>query len=146
MGNMRLKTEIIIAAELKYAQNLGLFATIIRRGDQSAGQIYLMINSNNLQYILIGPPFGASFDDGGQKIWSYPLGQQPMTEKHVNDYLQKIQKFDPDIYILEIEDKSLEYRPQGVFVIDEVGAITVDKEDESANAKQLAENLFKGAK
>lgn len=138
MGNMRLKAEIIIAAELKSAQSLGLFATIAQKGDESAGQIYVIINKNNSEFILIGPPFGASFDSDGQKLWCYPLGEAPITEPQVNEYLQKIGNFDPDIYILEIEDRTLTYRPMGVF--------TVNEEGEAALLKRQAENLFKGIK
>lgn len=140
---MRLKTEIIIAAELKHAQSLGLFATIIKKGDENAGQIYILVNKNNSEFILIGPPFGTSFNHDGQKLWSYPLGQAPLSQLEIDDYLNKIRNFDPDIYILEIEDKTLKYKPQGVFVIDEKGVFTVNDEDDAAKAARQAEAIFK---
>lgn len=132
---MRLKTEIIVAAELKRAQSLGLFATIVHRGDGNAGQIYIILNKNNREFILIGPPFGASIDDDGRKLWYFPLGEAPAQQSVLDEYLNKIQKFDRDIYILEIEDKALEYRPAGFFP---------PREDPDVLAmKQQAEDLFK---
>lgn len=58
---MRLKTKIIVDAELKHAQSLGLFATILKTGDESAGQIYVVINQNNKQFLLVGPPHWGVF-------------------------------------------------------------------------------------
>ncbi len=113
---MRLKTEIIIAAELRRATSLGLFATVVKKGDMTAGQIYLIINKNNCEFLLIAPPFGASIDEDGQRLWCYPLGQDSVAQADIDGYLSKIEKFDCDIYILEIEDKNLEYRPSGIFV------------------------------
>lgn len=132
---MRLKAKIIIDAELKRAQSQGLFATIINKGDESAGQIYLIIAKNSSENILIGPPFGTSFDENGQKLWQYPLSDKPLNETEVNQYLQKIKQFDSDIYILEIEDKSLTYRPAGIYRLNE--------QDTKQNAKQLADDFFK---
>lgn len=127
---MRLKTEIIIAAELKTAQNLGLFATILKKGDLTAGQIYIVIRKFNTDFILIGPPFGTSFDEEGQKLWCYPLGQGILSQQQIDGYLSKIQKFDPDIFILEIEDPLLNYRPNGIFVVndDEISSVVSDAE------------------
>lgn len=132
---MRLKSEIIIAAELKHAQTLGLFATIVHKGDNSAGQIYIIINKNNTEFILIGPPFGTSIDDDGQRLWSFPLGEAPILQHKADEYLERIQKFDQDIYILEIEDKTLKYRPSGVFAVNEDPDILM--------MKQQAEDVFK---
>ena len=132
---MRLKTEIIVAAELKRAQSLGLFATILHRGDENAGQIYIVLNGNNAEFILIGPPFGASIDDEGRKLWHFPLDELPISQLRLDEYLGKIQKFDRDIYILEIEDKSFKYRPAGVFPPRENA--------ETLAMRQQAEDLFK---
>ncbi|MBL1419157.1 MAG: DUF1491 family protein [Alphaproteobacteria bacterium] len=132
---MRLKTEIIVAAELKRAQSLGLFATILHKGDANAGQIYIVLNKNNNEFLLIGPPFGTSIDDEGQKIWHFPLGELSISLGELDEYLNKIRKFDPDIYVLEIEDKTLEYRPTGILPSQQNADILA--------LKQQADDLFK---
>lgn len=132
---MRLKTEIIVAAELKRAQSLGLFAAILHKGDANAGQIYIVLNKNNSEFMLIGPPFGTSIDDEGQKLWHFPLDELPISQVKLDEYLGKIQKFDPDIYILEIEDKTLEYRPTGI--------LPPQQNVDSLAMKQRADDLFK---
>ncbi|MCJ8323084.1 MAG: DUF1491 family protein [Rhizobiales bacterium] len=132
---MRLKAKIIIDAELKRAHSQGLFATIINKGDESAGQIYVVIVKNSLENILIGPPFGTSFDESGEKLWQYPISGKPIAETDINQYLRKTRQFDPDIYILEIEDKTLTYRPSGKFSLNE--------QDAQQTAKQQAEQWFK---
>lgn len=132
---MRLKTEIIVAAELKRAQSLGLFAAILHKGDGDAGQIFIVLNKNNSEFILIGPPFGTSIDDDGQKLWQFPLGELPISSVEVDQYLNKTRKFDPDIYVLEIEDKTLEYRPTGILPSKQNADILA--------LKQQADDLFK---
>lgn len=131
---MRLKSEIIVAAELKHSQSLGLFATIIHKGDETAGQIYFILSKNNVDFLLLGPPLGTSFDEEGQKLWDYPLGEGLQTQQQIDDYLSKIRKFDSDIYIVEIEDRTLTYRPVGIFPVSDEGEISP--------SKQQAENLF----
>lgn len=132
---MRLKAKIIIDVERKRAHSQGLYATIINKGDENAGQIYLVIAKNSLENILIGPPFGTSFDENGEKLWQYPLSSNPLGEVEINQYLRKIRQFDPDIYILEVEDKTLTYRPSGKF--------RVNEQDTEQSTKQQAEKLFK---
>lgn len=83
----------------------------------------------------MAPPIGASFDEQGEKLWCLPLGNLPVSQIEIDDYLAKIQKFDRDIYILEIEDKTLNYRPQGHY--------TVDQDDATVAMKQFAESVFK---
>ncbi len=132
---MRLKTKIIVESELRRASGLGLFASIIKSGDDSAGQIYFIINKRNQEYLLVGPPMGTSFNDNGEKLWSFPLGNESIELDKINLYLQKIEKFDRDIYVVEIEDKMLKYRPAGVFL---------NNEDLASRAlKQQAELAFK---
>ncbi|MGL1922063.1 MAG: DUF1491 family protein [Hyphomicrobiales bacterium] len=132
MTNLRLKTEIIISAELRNAQKLGFFSTILKKGDMTAGQIFLVISKYNTEFILIGPPFGSSFDEDGQKLWDFPMGSVVIDQQKLNDYLSKMQNYDPDINILEIEDPSLEYRPTGKFVAISEEMTSVIRDAESA--------------
>ena len=132
---MRLKTEIIIAAEVKRAQSLGLFAALIKKGDETAGQIYVIICRNNTDFLLIGPALGQTINDDGQRVWQYPLGDDILCQDKVNNYLDKIMNFDCDIYILEVEDRDLEFRPMGVY-----GGVKGHQEDK---LKLAADSIFK---
>lgn len=109
MTQLRLKTEIRIAAQVRRAQSAGAFATIARRGDPDAGaaavKIYL---GQGRARLLI-----QSRDLDGNSIWRDPLaaedaaGDQPADhqETDVDAWLAKEASVDPDLWVVEIEDR-----------------------------------------
>jgi len=96
----RLKTEIRVSAHLRRARAQGAFATIARRGDTDAGavavKVYLGAQTAKL--------FIQSRDIDGNPIWREPL-EQIREEAQIDAWLEKEAAIDPDLWVVEIEDR-----------------------------------------
>jgi hypothetical protein len=82
----------------------GLFGAVTRKGAPEAGTIFVIINRLDGTGLLFGPPPGSSYDEAGQRLWRR---ETPVPEflPAISARLEKQIKFDPDIWILEIEDR-----------------------------------------
>ncbi len=96
----RLKTEIRVAAQLRRAQGAGAFATIARRGDPDAGAVAVKVYMGAARARL----FMQSRDLDGAAIWREPL-DAACAEETVDARLAKESAIDPDLWIVEIEDR-----------------------------------------
>ena len=96
----RLKTEIRVAAHLRRVQAAGAFAAIARKGDPDAGAVLVKV------YMGAGLArlFTESRDLDGRAIWREPL-DGPVEERRVDEYIAKETGFDPDLWVVEIEDR-----------------------------------------
>lgn len=101
MSEPRLKSKMLVQAGLRHCMALGLMATVVRSGDEDAGAVYLKINR-------LGPGFTilalARELDGGLK-WRSRTGDKPVQEACADAVLEKERRIDPDIWVLEIEDR-----------------------------------------
>ena len=101
----RLKTEIRIAAHIRRAQSEGAFATVARKGDPDAGAVAVKVYLGG----GIARLFIQSRDLEGALIWREPLedGDEGTgaPEEKVDAWLQKEINIDPDLWIVEIEDR-----------------------------------------
>ena len=100
MSEPRLKSEFRAAAHLRRAQAAGAFAVIARRGDPDAGAIAVKIYLGARRARL----FVEARDDEGNAGWRAPL-DGVVDEAEVDRYLDKERRFDPDLWIIEIEDR-----------------------------------------
>jgi hypothetical protein len=79
---------------------------IVRRGDEAAGAIFICIDRLDGTVLLYGPaPAGLSESETDRR-WVRCLGPQPVARAEADNYLTRQQKFDPDLWIVEIEDKA----------------------------------------
>lgn len=114
MTEPRLKTEIRIAAQVRRAQSAGAFALVARRGDPDAGAVAVKV------YLGAGRARAMvqSRDLDGRAVWRDPLAggagfdeapedDQPRDyqEAEVDAWLAKETAIDPDLWIVEIEDR-----------------------------------------
>ncbi len=99
----RVKTEIRVSAQLRIAQAAGAFATIVRRGDPDAGAVAVKLYQGPGAVKL----FIQSRDLNGAKIWREPFegNAAPDLETKIDQWLAKETKIDPDLWIVEIEDR-----------------------------------------
>jgi len=73
---------------------------VIRSGDPEAGAIYLKLNFLNGTCRVLNRTYG----DEGERLWSSATGDAPVDEVRADEYLQRQINFDPDCWIVEIED------------------------------------------
>lgn len=101
MSGPRLKSKMLIQAALRQCMSLGIMATVVRSGDDDAGTVYLKINR-------LGPGFtilALARDMDGGLSWRSRTGEEPVPEADADAVLEKERRIDPDIWVLEIEDR-----------------------------------------
>ena len=104
---MRLKSGIWVAAYLRRCQAEGAYAAIRRRGAEEAGAIFIKINLLDGTADLYGPAPQAAFDQAQptDRAFSPCLPASPVPESDAEAYLVREIRFDPDVWIVEIEDR-----------------------------------------
>ena len=105
---MRLKSSIWTSAYLRRCQHEGAYALVRRRGAEEAGAIFIKINRLDGTADLYGPAPQAAFDEAqpAERAFSAPLKAQPAPEPDVEAYLAREIRFDPDVWIVETEDRA----------------------------------------
>ena len=105
---MRLKSALWVAAYLRRCNIDGAFAVVRRRGAEEAGAIFVRINRLDGTSDLFGPAPQSAFEmpSGVERLFSASLAEQPAPDATVEAYLAREVKFDPDIWILEVEDRA----------------------------------------
>src|SRR5215470_2397865 len=103
---MRVKSVIWVAAYLRRCQAGGAFGAVRRRGAEEAGAIFIKINRLDGTAELFGPAPQTAFDDAlpTDRAFTSVLKTVPAPEDDAEAYLTREIKFDPDIWIVEIED------------------------------------------
>jgi hypothetical protein len=103
---MRLKSSLWVAAYLRRCQTVGVFGAVRRRGAEDAGAIFVKSALMNGTAMLYMPAPQTVYDDSRpiDRIFA-PMSSEPVPEQAVEDRLAKEIRFDPDIWIVETEDK-----------------------------------------
>ena len=103
---MRLKAEFWIKAYLRTAMSGGAFATVVRHGDDDSGAIFIKVaRLDGTAALYVPAPTGFSGADSTQeRLWV--LGLAPGTkETDVEARLANELRFDPDAWVIEVEDR-----------------------------------------
>jgi hypothetical protein len=105
---MRLKSAIWVAAYIRRCNNEGAFAAVRRRGAEEAGAIFIKLNRLDGTATLYGPAPQTAFDDerpADRAFVAVAGSPEPKAEADVEQYLAKQIRFDPDLWIVEVEDR-----------------------------------------
>lgn len=104
---MRLKSSIWVAAYLRRCQTQGMFGAVRRRGAEEAGAVFVKIALLDGTAMLYTPAPQTAYDDSRpvERVF-VRMSPEPVTEQAVEDRLAKEIRFDPDIWIVEIDDKA----------------------------------------
>lgn len=104
---MRLKSAIWVAAYVRRCHIEGAFAAVRRRGAEEAGAIFIKLNRLDGTADLYGPAPQTAFDEENPlgRAFSHCLKQHPAAEADVEARLVREINFDPDVWILEVEDR-----------------------------------------
>ncbi len=104
---MRLKSSIWVAAYLRRCQTEGVYGAVRRRGAEEAGAVFVKLALLDGNAILYAPAPQTAYDDSRlvERVFT-PSPPQPVAEQAVEERLRKEISFDPDVWIVEIEDKA----------------------------------------
>ena len=107
VDRMRLKSSIWVAAYLRRCQTAGVFGAVRRRGAEEAGAVFIKVALLDGNAVLYVPAPQTVYDDSRpiERLFM-PTSKQPLPEQSVEERLQKEIRFDPDAWIVEIEDRA----------------------------------------
>ena len=105
---MRLKSAIWVAAYIRRCQTEGIFAAVRRHGADEAGAIFIKVNRLDGNADLYGPAPQATFDEAQptDRAFTPALKTLSAPEADVEAYLARETRFDPDVWIVETEDRN----------------------------------------
>lgn len=97
----RLKAEIWVKALIRRCEVAGAAAMVVRRGDATSGVVLVKVNRLDRTAQVFAP---ARAGDGAL-IWMAGTGPAPVPEPDADAYIERQRKFDPDLWVVEIEDR-----------------------------------------
>jgi hypothetical protein len=104
---MRLKSAIWVAAYIRRCQTEGAFAVLRRRGAEEAGAIFVKISRLDGTADVYGPAPQTAFEDARptDRAFVSLLKQSPGSDEEAEGALARQLRFDPDIWIVELEQR-----------------------------------------
>ena len=105
---MRLKSGIWVAAYIRRCQVEGAQAVLRRRGADEAGAVFIKISKLDGTAEVFGPAPQSTFDEArpADRAFIRALKTEAVSEADAEAYLARQVKFDPDIWIVEVEDRA----------------------------------------
>lgn len=104
---MRLKSAIWIAAYVRRCHIEGAFAVVRRRGSEEAGAIFVKIARLDGTACLFAPAPQTAFEEARPDDRRFvAVTQDYVPEIDVETRLRREMEFDPDLWIVEVEDRA----------------------------------------
>ena len=97
----RLSTELWVGAHLRRCNDQGIFAAVLRKGDAWGGAVIVKLNLLDGTFKLLNQ----TRDTDGKVAWLAVQQGALMREDEAGAYIDRQVKRDPDLWVVEIEDK-----------------------------------------
>lgn len=97
-----LRAGILVDAIRRNATAAGAFATVMEKGDPDAGAVFVLRSWLDGRYRI----FGQVRDGEGNPGWRSSKPGEYVDYQAVQEYISRQKGFDPDIWLVEIEDRS----------------------------------------
>ena len=95
----RLQARTWVNALIRHANSVGDFATVAKRGDETAGQIILVTRRRD----GFTQVFTRTLQSDGNYSWSVAVQVEQEELGKVNEYLERQARYDPDLWIVELD-------------------------------------------
>jgi hypothetical protein len=103
----RLKAGLWVDSQIRQCNAQALPVYVVKRGDPDAGVVLVKLLRKGGTVLVLAP----SRDRDGAVVWDRPLGADPVAEADGDAWLARQQTYDPDLWILEIEDPDERWDP-----------------------------------
>jgi hypothetical protein len=100
MDDDRLPTELWVMAHVRAAGAQGVPMTVMRKGDRSRGTVLLKINQLDGRFTVL-----SQVRRDERLVWSRATGADPVDEAAADAYIARQLKYDPDLWVVEVEDR-----------------------------------------
>ena len=109
---MGLTTGLWVSAQVRLCDRAFIPATIVRHGNDDVGTVLVKINRFEAGVTVYAQ--ASSLD--GEPAWSRGTGPKPVSEPEADAYIARQVQYDPDVWVLEIEDRKGAYKLDGKIV------------------------------
>ncbi len=82
----------------------GIFGAVVRKGSEEAGAVHVIVNHLDGTCHLFAPAPGEAHDEMGERRWIAEISP-PQTPADAMALLERRLRFDPDLWIVEVEDR-----------------------------------------
>ena len=96
----RLTTDLWVSAHLRRAMVEGIPMTVARKGDRARGTVLLKINLLDGTCSVL-----SQVRHLGKLAWSRATGPAPVPETEADRYIERQLRYDPDLWVIEVEDR-----------------------------------------
>ncbi|ANT50680.1 DUF1491 family protein [Mesorhizobium amorphae] len=100
---MRVTTDLWVSALLRRVFAAGGFAAVVKRGAAEAGAVFVFARSRLGEVALFGPAPQTSYDSAKPDDRFFTLLGSGDDAAMLDARLEREKKFDPDIWVVEIE-------------------------------------------
>lgn len=100
-----LPARTIAMAAIRAAEAQGGSGMVLKRGDPGSGIIMIKVMDRAGQAVI----YSQTRDTDGRPVWFRALGPDPAPETEADAKLARERKFDPDIWIIEIQNDALSH-------------------------------------
>jgi hypothetical protein len=94
-----LNSDLWVSALIRRAEIEGANATVVRRGDARAGTVIVKAYDTSTRQARL---FTEAFGSDGDRLWIQPVIG---TESELDAYIDRQRGYDPDIWVVEVEDR-----------------------------------------
>ena len=101
---VRLRSDIWVDAFRRRCEKLGGYVTLRRRGAQDAGSIFLCVAQPERKVDVYGPAPQSAYIREGMSRKFVRINVEPWTMLEVDPFLDRQLRYDPDIWILDVDD------------------------------------------
>ena len=105
MSSARLRSDIWVSAYLRRCTVEGAFAVLRRRGAAEAGAIFIKIDLLDGTALLFGPAPQSELKDGEDRLFAALHKDARIEPAEAEQRLTREINFDPDLWIVEVEDR-----------------------------------------
>ena len=103
---MRVTSGFWVGSYLRRAMAEGCFTSVVKRGAEEAGAIFVILNHGNGEFSLYGQAPQSVFDDTMDFERLFTLLIENLDEEVVLERIEREKNFDPDLWVIENEDRS----------------------------------------
>ena len=98
----RLRTELWIKALIRRCDIAAIAVAVVVRGDGDSGAVLLKFNAPHAGCSVLAQARGSE----GELIWTRATGPAPVAESAADTYIARQRRYDPDLWVVEIETAS----------------------------------------
>lgn len=96
----RLPTHLWVMAHIRTADAQGVSMMVLRKGDPNRGTVILKLNRLDRTFSVL-----VQVREQDRLRWSRGTGTDPVDEATAAAYIARQTRYDPDVWVIEVEDR-----------------------------------------